>query len=90
MHTKPVGLLLLMGLWPSCTTATQSYKVSSTYNIAWSFTDTMIQVDLKLAGNTSWVGFGIGEEGAGAMPGADIVGCWTDEDATEGWSCEDR
>lgn len=49
------------------------------YKMSWNITSTDVVLRIE-APTTGWLAFGIGEDGAGGMPGADIVAC-----TAEGW-----
>jgi hypothetical protein len=53
---------------------------------SWTLTSTEFTVILEVSSSAKWIGFGIGEEGAGAMAGADIVLC---DQGTGEWACTD-
>lgn len=49
------------------------------FDLKWNLTDTHFMMRIE-APTSGWIAFGIGEGGAGGMPGADIVAC-----TAEGW-----
>jgi hypothetical protein len=77
-------LFIFAGIVASATagTAVQSVQVAEDITAEWLFdkegndggTPTLV-VSLTVPQATNWLGFGIGEDGVGAMAGADIVLC---------------
>eukprot|EP00729_Bicosta_minor_P022837 gene22837-26904_t len=53
---------------------------------SWTLTESDFTIELEVPSSAKWVGFGIGEDGAGAMGGADIVVCETPNGK---WTCTD-
>eukprot|EP00039_Didymoeca_costata_P024784 m.11466 g.11466 ORF g.11466 m.11466 type:complete len:650 (+) comp4453_c0_seq1:162-2111(+) len=82
-----------MSLGASCTTQGELDCERSVvldaqyYNMTWSMAVDKITIKIQVSSTTKWAGFGIGEPGAGSMPGADVVlvykseGIWIAEDA---------
>jgi hypothetical protein len=77
-------------------TAVQSVQVAEDITAEWLVDNegnnggipTLI-VSLTVPQATNWLGFGIGEDGVGAMVGADIVLCTRNTDASGEWTVVD-
>jgi len=67
-----------------------SQQLSPKYKVSWTVDNRRQELKLGLEVQTSgWIGFGIGEETSGSMPGADILTGWYN-DTTGACSIQDR